>query len=50
LNKKIRVFRAKTNTKKDILLSFISANGLKENMYSEEVAKGVMLDDFFKEV
>lgn len=48
LNRKIAVFKAKTRTTKQIFLSFISANGLKASMYSEEmVASVATLEDFF---
>lgn len=49
LQKKIDVFKKITRTKKQIFLSFISANGLKENMHSENVAGVVDLDALFKE-
>lgn len=48
LRKKIEVFKAKTRTTKQIFLHFISANGLKPSMYSEEMVVGVAtLEDFF---
>ncbi len=49
LNKKIEVFKDKTGTKKEIFLTFVSANGLKKTIYSEAMVSGlVTLDDLFK--
>jgi AAA+ ATPase superfamily predicted ATPase len=49
INRKIEVFKEKTRTEKQILFSIISANGLKETMYSEEMIDGIVtLDDLFK--
>lgn len=49
LQRKIDVFKERTRTKKHIFLSMISANGLKETMYSEELVQGcVAIDDLFK--
>jgi hypothetical protein len=48
LKNKISVFREKTRTKKNIFLVMISANGLKETIYSEELIQGVVtLEDLF---
>ncbi len=48
LKNKIAVFKERTRTKKHLFLSFISANGLKENMYSEDmITNTVILDDLF---
>ncbi len=49
LNKRIQIFKEKTKTNKQIFLGIISANGLKKNIYSEEmVDKVATLDDLFK--
>lgn len=43
------VFRQKTKSNKELFLAFISANGLKESIYSEEMVTQVVdLDDLFK--
>ena len=48
LNKKLKVFRNKTRTQKQLFLGIISANGIKETMYSEEMVDGVVtLKDLF---
>jgi len=48
LKHKIAVFKKKTNTKKQIFLSMISANGLEKTIYSEDMVDGVVtLDDLF---
>ncbi len=48
LKRKINVFKEQTRTKKQLFLAFISANGLKNNYYSEEMVNGIVtLDDFF---
>ncbi len=49
LKQKIETFKKITRTNKQIRLAIISANGLKETMYSEEMVDGglVTLDDFF---
>jgi hypothetical protein len=48
---KLELFEKQTKTKKQFLLSIISASGLKENMYSEELVSGAcLLDDLFKKV
>ena len=49
LQRKIDVFKKKTRTKKHSFISIISANGLKETMYSEALIQGcVTIDDLFK--
>ncbi|MBX3708219.1 MAG: AAA family ATPase [Gammaproteobacteria bacterium] len=48
LKNKIAVFKEKTRTKKQIFLVMISAYGIKENMYSEELVQSVVtLEDLF---
>ncbi len=50
LKQRIMVFKEITRTKKQIFLAVISANGLKRNMYSDEMVDGAArLDDLFKE-
>jgi len=49
IQKKISIFKKKTQTKKQIFLAFITANGLKKTMYSEEIVDGVVvLDNLFE--
>lgn len=49
LNKKVEVFETVTKTKKQIFLAFVSANGLKKTIYSEDMVSGIVtLDDLFK--
>lgn len=49
LNRVVEVFREKTRITKQIFLSIISANGLKENMYTEDLISSVVtLKDLFK--
>lgn len=49
LKRKINVFKEQTRTKKQLFLAFISANGLKNNYYAEDIISGVVtLEDFFK--
>ncbi len=49
LKNKIVVFKKQTRTKKQIFFAMISANGITQNMYSEEMISGVVtLDDLFK--
>jgi hypothetical protein len=49
LKNKIEIFKEKTNTKKQIFLAFISANGLKKTIYSEALISGIVtLEDLFK--
>jgi AAA+ ATPase superfamily predicted ATPase len=48
LEQKIEIFKTQTQTKKQLFMALISANGIKENMYSEEFLSGtVTLDDLF---
>lgn len=48
LRRKIEVFKGKTKTTKQIFLSFISANGIKSSLYSEEMVDSVaILEDLF---
>lgn len=50
LKRKIEVFKNVTRTKKQLFLSLISANGLKENYYADDLVSGVAtLEDLFKE-
>ncbi len=49
LQTKIDVFKKITKTNKQIFLAMISASGIKNNMYSEEMVDAVVvLDDLFK--
>ena len=49
LRKTIALFKQKTGISKQLFITFISANGLKRTLYSEEmVASVVVLDDLFK--
>ncbi len=47
LERKLKVFTEQTRTKKQLLLYFVSANGLKKNMYSKFISGVVTLDDLF---
>ena len=48
LQREIAVFKEQTQTKKQLFLSLISANGLKNNYYAEDLITGVvMLEDLF---
>jgi len=48
LNRKLDVFRENTRTKKQLFISMVSANGLKNNYYVEDLISGVVtLDDLF---
>jgi predicted AAA+ superfamily ATPase len=48
LKRKIEVFKKITKTRKQVFLVMISASGIKETMYSEEILSGVVtLDDLF---
>lgn len=48
LQTKIEIFKNTTGTKKHIFMSIICANGLKPNMYSEELINGVVtLEELF---
>lgn len=47
--KKQKVFKERTRTKKQLITSLISANGMKENLYSDDLISGVVtLEDLFK--
>jgi AAA+ ATPase superfamily predicted ATPase len=50
LENKIKVFKEKTGTKKQIFLAMICVSGLKQTMHSEKIVDGgvVTLDDLFK--
>ena len=49
LNQKMSVFSKKTKTDKSLYITMISASGLKETMYSEEmVSNTVTLEDLFE--
>lgn len=49
LKEKIDVFKKRTRSKKQIFLVLISANGLKESIYSKDLVDAVVtLDDFFQ--
>ena len=49
LNNKIDIFKKITKTNKQIFLAMISASGIKNTMYSDEIVDGlVTLDDLFK--
>lgn len=51
LKRKIEIFKERTSTSKDLFLAFVSAQGLKQTIYSEEIVTGlVVLDDLFKPV
>lgn len=48
LQRKITVFKEQTRTKKQIFLALISANGIKNNFYAEDMFSGIVtLDDLF---
>jgi len=48
LSQKIKVFKEKTKVEKQLFLSMVTTNGLKETMYAEEMVQGVVvLDDLF---
>ena len=48
LQKKLDAFQKQTKTTKQIFLDMVTANGLKDNMYSEELISGVVtMDDLF---
>lgn len=49
LKRKMEVFQKQTRTKKQLFISMITAMGLKNNYYAEELLSGfVTLDDIFK--
>lgn len=48
LERKIKVFKEQTRTRKQIFMTMVSANGIKPTMYAEELISGVVtLDDLF---
>jgi predicted AAA+ superfamily ATPase len=48
LKNKIAVFKEKTRSKKQIFLVMISANGIRDTIYSEELVQGIVtLEDLF---
>jgi AAA+ ATPase superfamily predicted ATPase len=48
LRRKIKVFMERTQTKKQVFLAIVSANGLKKNSYADElVTNEITLDDLF---
>ena len=48
LNTKVDIFKKKTQTKKQVFIALISANGIKQNQYSNEGITGVVtLNDLF---
>lgn len=50
LERKIATFKKSTGTQKQIFLSFISANGIKPTVYSEDMVTGIVtLNDLFLE-
>lgn len=49
LRNKIAAFREETQTRKSLLLTFVTTYGVKENMYSGSVQCQVVLDDLFGE-
>ncbi len=51
LNRKITIFKEQTRTKKQLFLTLISANGIRNNYYAENLFTGfVTLNDLFKQV
>lgn len=49
IQRKISVFQKQTSTDKQIFMALISANGIKQTMYSEELISSVVtLDDLFR--
>lgn len=49
LKRKMAVFQKQTKTKKQMLITFVSATGLKNNYYAEDLCSGVVtLDDLFQ--
>jgi hypothetical protein len=49
LQNKLKTFQEKTRIQKQLLIAIISANGMKETMYSEElISKVATLEDLFK--
>ncbi len=50
LRNKCEVFAKTTRTKKQIFIAMIAANGVNENMYSDELLSGIVtLDDLFND-
>lgn len=50
LERKRDVFKAQTQTKKQIFIAMIAAHGLQNNYYAEHLITGtVTLDDLFEE-
>ncbi len=50
IQNKLDIFKKHTKTKKSLYFAMISASGVKQNMYSEELVSGlVTLEDLFKE-
>lgn len=50
LKRKIDVFKEQTRTKKQLFLTFISVNGIKNNYYAEDMISGIVtLDNFFND-
>lgn len=47
LSARLDTFRSETNTRKSVLLTLITANGLKHNSHSDIVQSEVTLDDLF---
>jgi len=47
LQKKLTVFKDRTNTEKQLFLSIVATKGLRNNFYAEEINSVVTLDDFF---
>lgn len=49
LQRKMRVLKEQTRTKKHLFMALITTNGLKRNSYADDLVSGVIvLDDFFK--
>lgn len=49
LKNKMAVFKEKTRTKKQLFLALISAHGIKDTTYSDELVQGVVtLEDLFQ--
>ena len=47
---KIQIYKKQTRTKKQIFISIISANGIKDTMYSEDLITSIAtIDDLFEE-
>lgn len=50
LKRKMKVFKDRTHTNKQLFMTLVTANGLKNNFYVDDLIHGVVtLDDFFKE-